>query len=80
MAKTTVNIDEQVAIVAQHIPDEPTDYQTFVDSLGALGVTEPTRAITLLKQRKQVKLAVGRDENGRYFRISKPAPANEGGE
>lgn len=71
MAKVKANIEEQVSTALGLIPAVPSDYQTVVDSLIEAGVTEATRAITLLKQRKQVKLAVGRNEAGeKYFHIS----------
>jgi len=71
VAKVKINIEQQVETALGLIPNVPTDYQTVVDSLIEAGVTEATRAITLLKQRKQVKLVVGRDETGeKIFHIS----------
>lgn len=79
MAKDKLNIDEQVALALTVIPSEPTDYQTVVDSLVAAGVTEATRAITLLKQRKAVKLAVGRNDAGeKYFHIQSVVSSSGG--
>lgn len=80
MTKAKFNIEEQVDMALSLIPSEPTDYTTVVSNLEAQGITEATRVITLLKQRKMVTMAVGRNEAGeKFFHINQSAN-NQGGQ
>lgn len=77
--KVRLNIEEQVNLGLASIPAENTDFQTVVDAMIAAGIEKPTDVITILKRRKKVALAVGKNEAGeRYFHIRAVNPSEAG--